>query len=155
MGQSFALSGVLFFAILHLQPDQALTFGAAVQTARLMGGELGTAFVVTLARIRTQIASNTIGQHVQVGDADVLLRLRAYGAATTRVFDPNGAASRGAIVLGNAIRSAAVTQAVMDSFVVLGVMTAVMLVLLVFYKAAPKGPASAKPLFRPRGEPTA
>jgi len=38
VGQSFALSGVLFFAVLHLRPQDALTFGGAVQVARLLGG---------------------------------------------------------------------------------------------------------------------
>src|ERR1700730_6351071 len=52
IGQSFALSGVVFFGILHLQLKDALTFGAVLQTARLMGGEIGSAFVTTLARVR-------------------------------------------------------------------------------------------------------
>ena len=95
VGQSFALSGVIFFGILHLKPQDALTFGAMLQTARLMGGEIGTAFVTTLARVREQVASNLIGQHVQVGDADVIQRVRAYGAVTTRVIDPTGAVQRG------------------------------------------------------------
>ncbi len=80
VGQSFALSGVIFFGILHLRPQDALTFGAVLQTARLMGGEIGTAFVTTLARVRGQVASNLIGQHVQVGDPQVIQRVRAYGA---------------------------------------------------------------------------
>ena len=50
VGQSFALSGVLFFAVLHLRPQDALTFGAAVQTARILGGEIGLAFITTLTR---------------------------------------------------------------------------------------------------------
>ena len=65
VGQSFALSGVVFFGVLHLKPQDALTFGAMLQTARLMGGEIGTAFVTTLARVRGQVASNLIGQHVR------------------------------------------------------------------------------------------
>jgi DHA2 family multidrug resistance protein len=52
VGQSFALSGVLFFSTLHLRPQDALTFGGAVQVARLLGGEVGTAFVTTCARVR-------------------------------------------------------------------------------------------------------
>ena len=52
VGQSFALSGVLFFSTLHLRPQDALTFGGAVQIARLLGGEVGTAFVTTCARVR-------------------------------------------------------------------------------------------------------
>src|SRR5271163_4073718 len=88
VGQSFALSGVVFFGILHLRPQDALTFGAVLQTARLMGGEVGSAFQATFARVREQAASNLIGQHVQVGDPQVLERVQAYGAATTRVTDP-------------------------------------------------------------------
>src|ERR1700723_2689981 len=115
LGQSFALSGVVFFGILHLRPQDALTFGGVLQTARLMGGELGTAFVTTVARVREQVASNLIGQHVRVGDPGVIGRLRAYGGVTTRVIDPVGAVDRGQLVLASAVRSAATTQAVMDT----------------------------------------
>jgi DHA2 family multidrug resistance protein len=150
VGQSFALSGVVFFGILHLKPQDALTFGAVLQTARLMGGEMGTALVTTLARVRGQVASNLIGQHVQVGDAQVIQRVRAYGAATTRVVDPAGAVARGELVLGNVVRAAATTQAVIDGFVAVGFLTAVALLIVVLRSAAPEGPASAVPLFRPR-----
>jgi DHA2 family multidrug resistance protein len=150
VGQSFALSGIVFFSVLHLKPQDALTFGAALQTARLMGGEIGTATIGTLARVRGQVASNMIGQHVRVGDADTLARIRAYGAATTRVFDPSLAASRGETVLSNVVRSMATTQAVIDCFIVIGAMAAVALLLLIFMQPAPHGPASAVPLIAPR-----
>ena len=148
LGQSFALSGVIFFGILHLRPQDALTFGAVLQVARLMGGEIGSAFVTTLARVREQVASNLIGQHVQAGDPEVIQRVRAYGAATTRVIDPAGAVARGELVLGNVVRSAATTQAIIDCFTAIGVLTAVALVIVVLRSAAPEGPASPMPLFR-------
>ena len=151
LGQSFALSGVVFFGILHLKPQDALTFGAMLQTARLMGGEMGSAFVTTLARVREQVASNHIGLHVRLGDPRALERLRAYGAVTTRVIDPEGAAARGALMLQNAVRAAATTQAVMDCFVVIALLTATALLLVVLRGAAPQGPASALPLFPVRG----
>jgi DHA2 family multidrug resistance protein len=150
VGQSFALSGILFFSILHLRPQDALTFGAALQTARLMGGELGTAAVATLARVRGQIASNMIGQHVRIGDPAVLARIRAYGAATTRVFDPTDAARRGAAVLSAVVRSAATTQAVIDCFIAISALAAIALLVLVLMKPAPPGPASAVPWFPAR-----
>jgi MFS transporter, DHA2 family, multidrug resistance protein len=150
-GQSFALSGVVFFGILHLKPKDALTFGAVLQTARLMGGEIGSAFVTTLARVRTQVASNLLGQHVRIGDPQVIARIRAYGAATARNVDPAAAVRRGELVLGNVVRSAATLQAVMDGFVAVGAITAVALLIVMFRSAAPEGPASATPLFRPRG----
>jgi MFS transporter, DHA2 family, multidrug resistance protein len=149
-GQTLALSGIVFFGVLHLRPEVALTLGAAIQTVRLMGGQIGTAFISTLARVRTQTASNLIGQHVQAGDPDVAARVGAYGAATTRAFDPVGAASRGQIVLGNVVRSAATTQAVIDCFVIVGLLTAVALLILVTRSAAPAHPAAAQPMFRSR-----
>jgi len=148
VGQSFALSGVVFFGILHLRPQDALTFGAVLQTARLMGGELGTALITTLARVRAQVASNLIGQHVRVGDAQVIQRVRAYGAATTRAVDPVAAVARGELVLGNVVRAAATTQAVIDGFIAVGFLTAVALLIVVFRSAAPEGPASPPPFAR-------
>jgi DHA2 family multidrug resistance protein len=145
LGQSFALSGIVFFSVLHLKPQDALTFGAALQTARLMGGEIGTAAVATLARVRGQVASNMIGQHVRVGDPDVINRLRAYGAATTRVFDPTTAAARGAAVLSSVVRSMATTQAVIDCFIAISALASIALLVLVLMQSAPSGPASAVP----------
>jgi DHA2 family multidrug resistance protein len=147
LGQSFALSGIIFFAVLHLKLQDALTFGAFIQTARLFGGELGTAFITTLARVREQIASNLIGLHVQLGDAQVAERVGKYAAVTTRAIDPAGAVERGRLVLAAAVRAAATTQAVMDGFVAVAVLAAIALLFVAFRSAAPEGPASPAPLF--------
>jgi DHA2 family multidrug resistance protein len=152
IGQSFALSGILFFAVLHLRPQDALTFGAAVQTARLMGGELGQAFVATLTRIRTQVASNLIGLHVQAGDGAVGQRLGAYAAVARRAGpDPVAAAQRAAGLLGGVVRSAAQTRGVIDAFVAISGLTAFALMLVVAHRPAPLGPASHRPLFARQG----
>jgi MFS transporter, DHA2 family, multidrug resistance protein len=154
VGQSFALSGILFFGILHLRPEDALTFGAAIQAARLMGGEIGVAFVATMTRVRGQIASNLIGLHVQTGDGAVLQRLQAYGAVTGRgAADTTGNLARGAGVLGGVVRQAAATQGVIDAFVVIAALTAVALILAISHRPAPLGPASHRPLFSPRTPP--
>jgi MFS transporter, DHA2 family, multidrug resistance protein len=147
LGQSFAMSGVIFLGILHMKPEHALTSGALLQTARLMGGEIGSAFVATIARVREQVASNLIGQHVQVGNPDVIQRVREYGAMTTKVIDPFSALARGELVLGDVVRAAATTQAVIDAFGTIAVLTAVALLIVVFRRRAPEGPASAPPLF--------
>ncbi len=154
VGQSLALSGVVFFGILHLKPEDALTFGTAIQTARLMGGQIGTAFVVTLVRVRSQIASNLIGQHLHGGDWQVTQRLQAYAAATARGADPASGPARAATVLSGVVRSAAATQGVIDGFVVISGLTALCLMLVVAHRPAPIGPASHLPLFsafRPPG----
>jgi MFS transporter, DHA2 family, multidrug resistance protein len=150
IGQSFALSGIVFFAVLHLRPEMAITFGAALQTARIMGGELGLAFVTTFLRVRSQTASNLIGLHVQGGDHLVMQRLQAYAGATGRATDPATATARGTAVLGNVVRSAAATQGIIDSFTLLAALTAVALMLAVAHRPAPIGPASHLPLFQRR-----
>ena len=151
VGQSLALSGIVFFAILHLRPQDALTFGASIQVARLMGGQLGTAFVVTLARVRSQTASNLIGLHVQSGDGAVAQRLGAYAALARRSDpDPINAVARAASILGSVVRSAAATQGIIDSFVVVAAFTVVALMLAVAHRPAPIGPASHMPLFARR-----
>ena len=147
LGQSFALSGVLFFAVLHLRPQDALSFGAANQVARLMGGELGAAFVATLSRVRSQVASNQIGQHVQIGDVEVAQRLQAY-AALGHGSDPGAASARAVGILSNVVHSQTIVQSVVDCFTVIAASACVALWLLVAQKAAPWGPASPAPLFR-------
>jgi DHA2 family multidrug resistance protein len=147
LGQSMALSGVIFFGILHLRPEDALTFGAAIQTARLLGGQIGSAFIATLVRVRSQIASNHIGLHVQSGDPAVLHRLQAYAAATGHDVGPVVAGDRAVLVLGQVVRSAAATQGVIDGFITIAALTALALALAVSHKPAPIGPASHLPLF--------
>ena len=140
VGQSFALSSIVFFAVLHLRPQDAITFGAGTQVARLMGGELGTAFIVTFIRVRSQIASNHLGLHVQIGDGQVAERIQRYAAATAPAG--NSGPARGTAVLGNVVHSMAVTQGIIDAFVVVAAATAVTLILIVTRRAAPQGPAS-------------
>ncbi|MDB6045720.1 MAG: hypothetical protein JWM63_4271 [Gammaproteobacteria bacterium] len=151
VGQSFALSGTVFFAVLHLRPQDALSFGAGTQIARLMGGEIGQAFITTFVRKRGQIASNLLGQHLQSGDPDVVRRLQAYAAATARAGDPESATTRGASVLNNVVHSMSITQGIIDAFVAIAALTALILILIVTRGAAPAGPASHDPIFAPRG----
>ena len=153
VGQSFALSGIVFFAVLHLRPQDALTFGAAIQTARLMGGEIGQAFITTFVRVRGQVASNLLGLHIQSGDPQTIERIQRYAAATARAGDPQSATARAAGILANVVRQSAVTQGIIDSLVVIAAMTALTLLLIVTRRAAPLGPASHVPLFRPSSAP--
>jgi hypothetical protein len=52
------------------------------------------------------------------------------------------------------VRSMATTQAVIDTFVAVGTLTAVALLMAITHKPAPLGPASARPLFAPREGPS-
>jgi DHA2 family multidrug resistance protein len=136
LGQSLALTGVVYTAVLNLKLEHALTFGAMVQSARLFGGELGQAGVATFQRIREQRASNLIGLHVRAGDSHVIERLRLYGRVASRVhLDPGGAAATGQ--LARVVRTAATTQSVIDSYVALAAAAVLALLVLALLDAPP------------------
>ena len=146
VGQSFALSGIVFNGVLHLRPQDALSFGAMLQIARLFGGEAGSAFVVTTARVREQRASNLIGQHLQIGGADVQHRLQVYGRVIARAGHQAAASP---VVLGGVVRTMATTQATIDTFVaVAGCAGFGLVVLILLLPAPPRTPASHMPFFQ-------
>jgi len=151
VGQSMALSGVFFYAILHTKPGERLTFGAATQTARLMGNEIGSAFIVTLNRVREQTASNLLGLHVKTGDQAVMQRLQELTViADTRSGDLARSPAKALGILAGQVRAAATIQAVEDCYVAVAVIMAVALLVQLALKPAPPGPAVHKPLLRPR-----
>ena len=145
VGQSLALSGIVFYCVLHLKPELILTFGALIQISRLMGGEVGLAFVSTLTRVREQHASNLIGQHLQSGSANVTARVQNYAVAITRSGVPD--TNAGTQILARVVRNLASTQGVIDAFVAVAATAAVGLVILALLDPPPRGPASHKPLF--------
>lgn len=146
LGQSLALSGIVFTGVLNLRPQDALTFGAMLQIARLFGGELGTAFISTVARMREQRASNLIGQHLQAGAAGVDHRLAIYARIAGRFGHPAKAAPA---LLGNVVRTLATTEATIDCFVAVALCALLGLVFLVFViPPPPPHPAGPVPLFR-------
>jgi DHA2 family multidrug resistance protein len=151
VGQSLAFSGIVFYGVLHIKPELILTFGAMLQMARLMGGEVGSAFVSTLSRVREQHASNLIGLHVQAGAADAVHRVQAYAAATSRNGVPDPAS--GTLLLERVVRGLATTQGVIDAFAAVAAMVVVGLLILALLDPPPRGPASHRPLFtRLRGK---
>jgi DHA2 family multidrug resistance protein len=145
VGQSLALSGIVFYSVLHIKPELILTFGAMLQSARLMGGELGTAFVTTLSRLREQHASNLIGDHLQAGTAEVVHRLQLYSSVASRSGVPDPAA--GTSLLGRVVRAQATTQGVIDTYAAVGAIVILGLLILALLDPPPIGPASPEPMF--------
>lgn len=149
VGQTLAMSSLVFFSVLHLKPADALTFGALLQTARLFGGELGTAGVGTFLRVREQVASNLIGLHVEAGDPATVGRLQDYAAAVlARSQGAAGAGARATGLLAQAVRTQANVQSFIDSFAIVGGIMLVALVLVALLNPAPQGPASHVPWLR-------
>jgi DHA2 family multidrug resistance protein len=138
VGQSLAVSGVVFFSVLHLKPADALTLGTLIQTARLFGGELGSSFITTWVRVREQIASAMINLHVQAGDAMLEQRVKEYASAVASrsTGDPeeNG---RALSLLASAVQKQANVQSYIDAFAIVTFAICAAFVLIAFLRDPP------------------
>lgn len=144
-GQTLAMGSLIFFNVQHIKPADALSFGVLLQTARLFGGEAGTAGMATWLRAREQVASQLIGLNVQAGDLLTQERLQAYAAAVAS-RSPGSSGARATGLLAGAVRTQAYVQAYVDGFVLVAAIMAAALVLVALLRPAPAGPASPTPL---------
>jgi len=144
IGQTMALTSLIYFFAQHLTPADILTFGAIVQTARLFGGEVATAVIQTFTRKSEQLHSSMLGQHVVSGGGDTLQRLDAYAHLFVGHFgtaDPANA-PRSVAVLANAVREQAYTLAYADGFLLAAVVAAAALLITMTLRKSPCAPAS-------------
>jgi MFS transporter, DHA2 family, multidrug resistance protein len=121
LGQSLGLTSLVWFFLKHLDPSQALTFGAILQTGRLFGAQLGSAFIQTFVRVREQVYSNLVGQHVTVGSFATSQRLQDYAqAVTSRSVGPAEANARATALLAHSVQIQSNVLAYIDGFMVVG-----------------------------------
>lgn len=74
VGQSFAFIGLVSTIVLQAiftggmsKPQAALTFSAFFHIVRLLGGQMGVAFMTHFIAVREQLHSNLLGLHVEAG----------------------------------------------------------------------------------------
>jgi len=121
LGQSIGLTSLVWFFLKHLEPSEVLTFGAVLQTGRLFGAELGSAFVQTFTRVREQVYSNLVGLHVAAGSAGTATRLQEYAhAVASRSVGPPQASARATALLAHSVQVQASVLSYIDSFMVIG-----------------------------------
>ncbi len=117
IGQCFALTALVVLVVRSINPADALTIGTLLQTSRLFGGEIGTAFMQTFVRIREQIHSNLLGLHVDLLAPDTIDRLQLYRAVLgARTADLGAAATQATKLLANAVIQQASVLAYIDGF---------------------------------------
>lgn len=144
VGQSLGLTSLVWFATRHLDPAEALTFGAFLQTARLLGGELGTAFMQTYVRMGEQAHSFLLGAHVEAGSYLTAARLQGHAAGLAqRSLGPAEADARAVGLLAQAVRRQASVLAYADGFALLGHAAVGCLLLMLLLRAAPEAAAVA------------
>jgi MFS transporter, DHA2 family, multidrug resistance protein len=151
VGQSVGLTSLVWFFLKHLQPSEAITFGAVLQTGRLFGAELGTAFIQTFVRVREQVYSNLIGLHVTSGSQLTDQRLQGYARAVAgRSVGQTGADARATALLARSVQNQAYVLSYIDGFMVVGFAVVVVLLLMLTLRTptaqpAPSGAGSVLP----------
>ena len=88
VGQSFAFIGLVSTIVLQAifsggltKPQDALTFSAFFHVIRLLGGQIGVAFMTHFIAVRERLHSNLLGLHVQQGQwaTDTAIRQMTAG----------------------------------------------------------------------------
>jgi DHA2 family multidrug resistance protein len=145
VGQSLLLTSLVWFFLKHLEPSEVLTFGAVLQTGRLFGAELGSAFVQTFVRVREQVYSNLVGLHVTVGSVATDQRLLDYAHAVNgRSVGPPAASARATGLLAHAVQIQASVLAYIDGFMVIGFAVIGVLLMLLLLRDPPARAMPAK-----------
>ena len=83
VGQTFTLLPIILIALANSDPTRATAFAAYIQIVRLGGAEIGVALMGTWLRVREQVHSNLLGQHVTAAKNQVeglLAKLSGYFA---------------------------------------------------------------------------
>jgi DHA2 family multidrug resistance protein len=97
IGQAFTLLPIILIALSNSDFTRATAFAAYIQIMRLGGAEIGVALMGTWLRVREQIHSNYIGQHIQSGGDNVTRMLKQLADS----FAGHGAATAPARALGS------------------------------------------------------
>ncbi|WFU56115.1 MFS transporter [Bradyrhizobium pachyrhizi] len=145
IGQAFTLLPIIIMALSNSDPSRATAFAAYIQIMRLGGAEIGVALMGTWLRVREQIHSNYLGQHVQNGDIDVVNLLQRLAGE----FSGHGigtATGRAVGTLAALVQREANTLAYIDGFWLCFWLAILALVLVAFITRAPQGPLSPAPL---------
>ena len=79
VGQAFTLLPIIILVLSNVDPSRATAIAAYIQIMRLGGAEIGVALMGTWLRVREQIHSNYLGQHIENGSFDVTRLLKQLG----------------------------------------------------------------------------
>jgi MFS transporter, DHA2 family, multidrug resistance protein len=145
LGQSFALMGLVASLVLQAAfsgglsaPQRALTFAAFFHTVRLLGGQVGVAFMGHFIAAREELHSNLLGLHVQSGSwvTDENLHQLAVGLSE-KSSGLMAATGRAAGIIDSKLRLQAYSLTFIDAFHLLAWACAGILLVTALLRKAP------------------
>jgi DHA2 family multidrug resistance protein len=143
-GQAFTLLPIIIIAVSNSDPTRATAFAAYIQIMRLGGAEIGVALMGTWLRVREQVHSNFIGQHIENGSVDVTQVLQKLGG----LFASHGVSIAPARALGTLaalVQREANVLAYIDGFWLCFWLAVLALLLVSLMTRAPPGPFTPEP----------
>ncbi|SEI23359.1 Major Facilitator Superfamily protein [Tardiphaga sp. OK245] len=144
IGHAFTFISIIVFTFANVDRTKAVAAAAYIQVLRLGSAELGLALLSTWLRIREQIHSHYLGQHVASGDSVVVKRLAQLKAHFAPDFT-GAAAKRSLSALATTIQKEAYTLAYIDGFWLSFWAAIGALLLVAMMKAAQPGPFTPTP----------
>ena len=141
VGLALAITALITFAIANITPPQAAAIAATIQTARLFGNEIGTSFIQTFVRVREQVYSNLIGQHLVTGSDAASRAITAYSTPfTDRATGLGDVTGQGIGTIGRLVQREAYVLAYIDGFWIVAWVLAAALLLLLLLRPPPPNP---------------
>jgi MFS transporter, DHA2 family, multidrug resistance protein len=145
VGQSFAFIGLVSTIVLQAifsggltKPQDALTFSAFFHIIRLLGGQIGVAFMGHFIAVRERVHSNLLGLHVQSGNWVDEASIRQLTAGLYAKSSSLAAATGRAVGLtGARVRLQAYTLSFIDGFHLIAWACVVALLLVALLKKSP------------------
>jgi DHA2 family multidrug resistance protein len=144
IGQAFTLFPIIIIAVSNADPSRATAFAAYIQLMRLGGAEIGVALMGTWLRVREQIHSNYLGQHVADGGANVVQLLKHLGN-TFASYGPGAAQGRALGTLAALVQREANVLAYIDGFWLTFWLAIIGLGFVALMTRAPPGPFKPVP----------
>jgi DHA2 family multidrug resistance protein len=144
IGQAFTLLPIIIMALSNSDPSRATAFAAYIQIMRLGGAEIGVALMGTWLRVREQIHSNYLGQHIANGDIDVTRVLQQL-AERFAAHDVGSAQDRAVGTLTAQVQREANVLAYLDGFWLCFWLAMAALFCVALITRAPPGPFTPAP----------
>ena len=144
IGQAFTLLPIILIALSNADPTRATAFAAYIQVMRLGGAEIGVALMGTWLRVREQIHSNYLGQHLADGTENVVQILKQLSAG----FAGHGAGLAPARAVGSLaalVRAESNVLAYIDGFWLRFWLAIAALGVVALMTRAPPGPFTPAP----------
>lgn len=141
VGLALGITSLIFFGIANITPAHVITIAGMIQSGRLLGSEIGAAYIQSYVRVQEQLHSYLIGLNIGIGDGETddrtALLSQLLGDHWAGLANSTGAALS---TIGSLIRREAYVQAYTDAFWLVAWVLTVSLPLLLLLKPPPPNP---------------